>query len=78
MSDDNHTIVLAQHRRMSVCCTPPTLSLLCMQGIVAMLPYMSKQVANISRDDLVIFLKEGNPLFTSLSLPTASKFGELG
>ena len=77
MSDDNHTIVLAQHRRMSVCCTPPTL-LLCMQGIVAMLPYMSKQVANISRDDLVIFLKEGNPLFTSLSLPTASKFGELG
>ena len=53
-------------------------SMLHTQGIVAVLPYMNKQVVSVSRDDLVIFLKEANPLFASLSPPTASKFSELG
>ena len=52
--------------------------MLFVQGIAAMLPFMKRQVTDISRSDLVIFLKEGNPLYTSLSPPTAAKFGELG
>ena len=61
--------------QVSMRCAPPTLFV---QGIAAVLPFMRRQVTDISRSDLVIFLKEGNPLYTSLSPPTAAKFGELG